>query len=66
LPLSLDQFWQAYWADDAPYFLPAFKKDNRDELLSYSDWGRAVHGGELITGKEILEQRSIERKIHGN
>lgn len=66
LPLSLEQFWEAYWADDAPYFIPAFNKDSRDELISYSDWGMPTHGGEKITKEFVGKQRTIERKVHGS
>ena len=27
LPLSLEQYWDAFLADDAPYFVPAFKRN---------------------------------------
>jgi len=66
LPLSLNQYWEAYWADDAPYFIPAFRKDSRDEALSYSDWQTPMHGGDDIIGEPIEQQRVYERKIHGN
>ena len=30
LPLSLDQYWDAFWADDAPYYVGAIERDDRD------------------------------------
>ena len=30
LPLSLDQYWDAYWADDAPYYIMSLSRDPED------------------------------------
>ena len=27
VPLSLENYWNAFWANDAPYYIPAFRKD---------------------------------------
>ena len=39
LPLSLDEYWDAFWANDAPYYIQAHKKDEEEHILSYTDWG---------------------------
>ena len=33
IPLTLDQFWNAFWANDAPYYIPARPRDPEDKLL---------------------------------
>ena len=38
-PLSLDQFWEAYWADDAPYYLQAIVRDVDDSIVESTAWG---------------------------
>ena len=39
LPLSLKHFWEAFYADDAPYFTEtAFIRDERDTLNSSTLW----------------------------
>lgn len=46
VPLSLDQFWDAFWSDDAPYYVPARPRDPGDVLLSYTNWSTPSAGFE--------------------
>ena len=39
LPLTLDQYWDAFWADEAPYYYPGIERDPEDIFLSSSTWG---------------------------
>ena len=45
-PLSLDQFWEAYWADDAPYYLQAIVRDVDDSIVESTAWGPPTEGKE--------------------
>ena len=36
--MSLDDFMDAFWADDAPYLVPAILNDPKDEIVNYTDW----------------------------
>ena len=38
LPLSLQQYWDAFWADNAPYFVAAFKRHEDDEITKHTNW----------------------------
>ena len=29
LPLTLDQYWNAFWADEAPFFIPATERKQK-------------------------------------
>ena len=64
VPLSLEDYWNAFWADDAPYFVPAFMTGEGEEIESATDWGRPIDETGLIYGNTPVDkQRIIERKV---
>ena len=38
LPMNLQQYWDAFWADDAPYFVGAFDANTNDKIIDHTDW----------------------------
>ena len=40
IPLSLDEFWNAFYADDAPFDIEEFQNinDEKDELINTTNW----------------------------
>ena len=54
LPLSLDQYWEAFWADDAPYYVGAIERDPRDNFNNQTTWGDPSPGYEAIFGLPVL------------
>ena len=48
LPLKLDQYWEAFWADDAPYYFPAARGriEPDDEVLTLTKWNIPREGYE--------------------
>ena len=68
VPMSLEQFWDAFWSDDAPYYLPARPRDEEDELLNYTNWGTPSPGFERELNKEVRKERIIDKnlRIRGN
>ena len=61
VPLSLEAYWETFWADDAPYFLPTKPRDPDDKVLSRSNWSAPSPGREEISGKPVLQERTYER-----
>ena len=43
-PLSLEQYWDCYWSDDAPYYLQAIILDPEDIVLLGTDWRQPSQG----------------------
>ena len=56
-PLSLDQFWDAFWANDAPYFVQAMVRDEEDTIMTVTEWGPPTEGYEELHGSFVLQQR---------
>ena len=64
VPLSLEDYWNAFWADDAPFFVPAFMTGEGEEIESATDWGKPIDETGLIYGNTPVDkQRIIERKV---
>ena len=63
LPISLAQFWEAYLANDAPYYYIAYetKKDRPHHVLAIDDWGEPSDGATEIWKKKVIEERMFER-----
>ena len=38
LPLSLQEYWDAFWADDAPYYMQAKFNDPEEHINFYTNW----------------------------
>ena len=39
LPLTIDQYWDAFWDNDAPYYIKALERNPQDIFISQSFWG---------------------------
>ena len=53
IPLSLNHFWDAFLANDAPYYYLALVDDHLDRpylLVENEDWGTPSEGEEVIWG----------------
>ena len=61
-PLSLDQYWEAFWSNEAPYYIQAIIRDEEDSITRSTKWGppeiyKELHGG------PVLEERLFDKKI---
>ena len=64
VPISLSQFWDAFLANDAPYYYLALVDDHLDRpylLVENEDWGQPSEGEEVIWGKDVVQERMLER-----
>ena len=64
VPLSLENFWNAFWANDAPYFVPAFMTHGGDEIVSATDWQAPSDETDFFyINTPVDSQRIIKRKL---
>jgi len=63
LPVSLAEFWDAFLADDAPYYYLALEeaRDKPTAVFANGDWGTPTEGDEEFFGKEVISERMYER-----
>ena len=64
IPISLTQFWDAFLANDAPYYylalfdrhLDLWKEhhDPAELIIENEDWGTPSEGEEVIWGKDVI------------
>jgi len=49
-PLTLEEYWDCYWSDNAPYYVQALERDPEDEMLSNTAWSDPTPGYEMAGG----------------
>ena len=54
LPLSIDQFWDAYLSDTAPYLWMALVRDQEDEILRLTNWTSPNAGFETVGENNLV------------
>lgn len=42
--LTLEEYWDCFWSDNAPYYVQAVERDNEDEMLTNTAWGEVTPG----------------------
>ena len=63
LPMSLTEFMECYWADDAPFFLPGKMFGHEDYIVNYTDWFEPRIRDKTIFGDDIKSTRLVEKSI---
>ena len=61
-PLSLTQFWDCYWADNAIYYLNALHRDPDDYITKSTAWSDPVIT-ETFLDEPVLQERVILKTI---
>lgn len=54
LPLSLDQYYDCFWADEAPYLVIGVVKDYEDQVLNVTDWTPPSEGNEVKLNRTVI------------
>ena len=54
LPLSLDQYWDAYWANEAPYYTERTIDEEEDILLRSTLWMDPLDGHDWEHGIQVI------------
>lgn len=61
LPLTIDQVWDCFFADDAPYFIDQQISDLGDKLRGTSDWHEVTDPRYMESvGMPVLQKREIK------
>lgn len=66
--MSLERFWDCFWSDDAPYFIPAIIRDPEDTFTSTTAWyDNPSPGFEVMNlgdgNMNVIKERYIEKTI---
>lgn len=64
LPLSLAQFWDAFLADDAPYYYLAMESELHypTTCLESGDWGAPSDDADEFFGTSVVSERMYDRR----
>ena len=63
VPLSLTQFWDAFWADEAVYYSQSVVRDIDDKINLSTVWGPPTAGKEKEFDAPVIEERNMNKKI---
>ena len=54
--LTLEEYWDCFWSDHAPYYVQALERDLEDQMLSNTAWGEPTPGFEDAGGPPAAGQ----------
>ena len=54
LPLSIDQYFDAFWSDEAPYYNPGMARLPEDELIEATPWSTPSEGFEVLLNRTVI------------
>ena len=54
VPLTLDQYWDAYWANEAPYYTERTIDEEEDILLRSTLWMDPLDGHDWEHGIQVI------------
>jgi len=60
VPMTLEDFMDCFWADQAPFFIPAILEKG-DTVVNYTLWGDATEDEKTLFGKDVIKTRKIEK-----
>ena len=63
LPLSLEDYYDAFWSDYAPYLAPASIRDPEDILIQLTKWIPPTEGFEVVDNRTVMAERHLERDL---
>ena len=63
MPLSLVQYWDAFYTDDAPYFPQGIETDPESIVVESSGWREPSPDYLEINGIQVIQERYLERLI---
>ena len=68
IPLTLEQYWDAYWATDAPYDIEGILLDPEDIIHESTGWGEPSPGFETELDMPVIMERRTDKtlRLRGN
>lgn len=64
VPVTFSQFMDCFWADSAPYFIPAWMRSDEDVVVNYTNWSEPTEDAKFVFGDDVISIRKIEKKVH--
>lgn len=64
LPLDLESFMECFWADAAPYYIPAVVYGEKNGVVNYSKWAKPTDEEKEAFGDDVIGTRRIERAVN--
>ena len=58
--MTLTQYVDCFWADQAPYFIPALLTKDDDEVVNYTYWSTPEEFDKLMFGEDVIATRKLE------
>ena len=63
IDLSIEQAYECFWADEAPFLLPAFKRKENNYVVNWTLWADPSAEDIEIFGENVLAVRKLEQRI---
>ena len=61
--MSLNDYWDAFWGDDAPYYVHAILRDTEDILIEERGWGEPAPNFGPVLKDTVIQERYINRSL---
>jgi len=67
-PMSLENYWDCFWSNEAPYFLPSIIRDAEDVFELAVAWNDPESGYETqsidgVNDIEVIQERRVEKRV---
>ena len=63
IDLSIEQAYECFWADEAPFLLPAFQRKENNYVVNWTLWADPSAEDIEIFGENVLAVRKLEQRI---
>jgi len=63
LHMSLTEFMEAFWADEAPFFVPGVLFGQEDKVVNYTDWYEPKLEDITVFGDNVQSVRLVEKSV---
>ena len=63
LPLSLDDYMDCFWADEAPFFIPGHLTGPEDRIVNYTNWLEPTHDDAFRFSTDVIAYRMVEKDL---
>jgi len=61
--MSLSDFMDAFWADDAPFYIPGIVEGKEKKIINYTKWTEPNMGDKFNFGEDVKSTRAIEKEF---
>ena len=61
--MSLSEFMECFWADEAPFFVPGLLFGQEDKVVNYTGWYEPTLEDTTIFGDDVISVRKVEKSV---